>query len=197
MNCPFFNDGVCDEPEGTGRCFEGEDFNDCSPMNGCMLANDGVCDEPEGTGSCAEGTDFNDCAGCSRANDGVCDEPEGTGQCADGSDVSDCAASEVVCGSTLCSVLDPSGLGLLDACCTLNATCGVSSPTGCVPIEEAQEGVCEPYETPVASVALAACCLPSGVCGLELPDGCVSLVVAPVLDLSAVPCDADQDAGVE
>lgn len=60
--CPWTNDGVCDEPQGTDACVEGTDTEDCSTDSGCPWTNDDECDEPEGTGLCAEGTDSADCA---------------------------------------------------------------------------------------------------------------------------------------
>jgi hypothetical protein len=200
--CPFQNDGVCDEPEGTFRCSEGTDFNDCFNSGGCMFQNDGVCDEPEGTFRCNEGTDFNDCQlTCNRTNDGVCDEPEGTGLCGEGTDANDCALTQIVCGTTTCTVLDPSGLGQLDACCTSTNECGVQFVTGtCSLIEQTQEGTCAPYETQLSTTPLAACCRPNGMCGLELPafseDACVAADVISVLAIDEVPCNQDDDAGV-
>ncbi len=55
--CPWTNDGECDEALGTGLCAAGTDTADCA----CAWPNDGECDEPEGTGLCAEGTDSWDC----------------------------------------------------------------------------------------------------------------------------------------
>ncbi|WP_050430680.1 hypothetical protein [Chondromyces crocatus] len=91
--CTTTNNGVCDEPEGTGTCAEGTDVVDCGGGPVCATTNNGVCDEPEGTGTCAEGTDVVDCAAagnCPYVNDTVCDEPEGTGACPEGSDFADC-----------------------------------------------------------------------------------------------------------
>jgi hypothetical protein len=95
--CPFQQDGDCDEPEGTDLCDEGTDRYDCAgapqtpPSGACPWVEDGWCDEPEGTGWCAEGSDVVDCASfCATPCDGVCDEPEGSGSCPDGSDPLDC-----------------------------------------------------------------------------------------------------------
>ncbi len=66
--CGTVNDGVCDEPHGTGKCAAGTDGADCTVKGAdgggpaCAYENDGSCDEPEGTGYCAEGTDVVDCA---------------------------------------------------------------------------------------------------------------------------------------
>ena len=89
--CPTTGDGVCDEPEGSGKCAEGTDAVDCGPPT-CATVNDGSCDEPEGTDTCAEGTDTADCGAptCDSTDNGVCDEPEGTGLCPEGTDVNDC-----------------------------------------------------------------------------------------------------------
>lgn len=95
--CPFTNDGQCDEPEGLGLCPEGSDVNDCA-SGACPFTNDGECDEPEGLGLCPEGSDAADCTclsapgnTCEYACDMTCDEPDGTGLCPAGSDASDCA----------------------------------------------------------------------------------------------------------
>ncbi|MBX7077536.1 MAG: hypothetical protein K1X88_00030 [Nannocystaceae bacterium] len=59
--CLYRDDGVCDEPEGTGYCEEGTDPFDCGGI--CPTQFDGVCDEPEGSGTCDEGSDPFDCGG--------------------------------------------------------------------------------------------------------------------------------------
>jgi hypothetical protein len=97
--CPYTNDGMCDEPEGLGLCPEGTDVNDCAGGGGgCPFTEDGECDEPEGLGLCPEGSDAVDCAcqnapgnTCTFACDMECDEAAGTGLCPAGSDASDCA----------------------------------------------------------------------------------------------------------
>jgi hypothetical protein len=96
--CPYTDDGECDEPEGLGFCPEGTDVNDCSGGGTCPYTEDGDCDEPEGLGLCPEGTDQVDCAcqnspgnTCMFACDMECDEGNGTGLCPAGSDASDCA----------------------------------------------------------------------------------------------------------
>ncbi|HRI70634.1 MAG TPA: hypothetical protein PK156_40660, partial [Polyangium sp.] len=57
-SCPFTNNGVCDEPQGTGQCASGSDSNDCNGFS-CPFTNNGVCDEPQGTAQCPPGSDFN------------------------------------------------------------------------------------------------------------------------------------------
>lgn len=63
-SCPTTGDGVCDEPEGTGKCAEGTDAPDCDepPPPPCATISNGVCDEPEGTNTCPEGSDQADCS---------------------------------------------------------------------------------------------------------------------------------------
>ena len=92
-DCPFTNDGYCDEPD---LCATGTDTADCS----CPFTNDGDCDEPEGLDLCPEGSDVNDCSNpcvdgsagntCVWACDEECDEPEGTDLCTAGTDTYDC-----------------------------------------------------------------------------------------------------------
>jgi hypothetical protein len=67
-DCPYTNDGECDEPEGLDYCPEGSDVNDCanpcidgSAGNTCVFACDEECDEPSGTDFCTPGTDTYDC----------------------------------------------------------------------------------------------------------------------------------------
>jgi hypothetical protein len=88
--CPFTEDGECDEPM---ICAPGTDVADCSAAgpDSCPFASDGECDEPN---PCSPGTDTTDCAGldlgpdsCIYANDGECDEPQ---YCAEGTDTTDC-----------------------------------------------------------------------------------------------------------
>ena len=67
--CATANNGVCDEPHGTGKCPAGTDKADCTPKDAgakdgsvaCGYRNDGTCDEPQGTGYCPAGTDPEDC----------------------------------------------------------------------------------------------------------------------------------------
>jgi hypothetical protein len=93
--CATVGDGVCDEPEGTGKCVDGTDIADCAGNSFCPTVNNGVCDEPGGTGLCPPLSDLVDCSGgtCAYVNDGYCDEPEGSGVCAEGTDPIDCATA--------------------------------------------------------------------------------------------------------
>jgi hypothetical protein len=93
-DCPYTNDGICDEPD---LCPAGTDTVDCST---CPYTNDGDCDEPEGLDLCPEGTDVNDCTNpciegsagntCVWACDEECDEPPGSQLCTAGTDTYDC-----------------------------------------------------------------------------------------------------------
>ncbi|WP_437746769.1 latent transforming growth factor beta-binding protein [Sorangium sp. So ce302] len=141
-HCPSADDGICDEPQGTGKCPAGTDPADC--LSSCPLTGNGTCDEPQGTGRCPAGTDVDDCklAPCDRVQDGACDEPEGTGLCAEGTDVADCAVG-APCASTNNGECDePEGTGLCEEGTDLadcNATlacddldeCG-SDTSGCI-----------------------------------------------------------------
>ncbi|HRI64279.1 MAG TPA: hypothetical protein PK156_08570, partial [Polyangium sp.] len=107
--CPFSNNGVCDEPQGTGQCPPGTDFNDCN-IGMCPFTNNGVCDEPQGTGQCPAGTDFNDCAtmSCLRCADFISNGAQGT-LCPESKLVFDnllmCMCSgpcQVECGNNFC-----------------------------------------------------------------------------------------------
>lgn len=71
--CPFYNDGECDEPSGTGLCAEGTDAPDCDGGPACPSTNNGVCDEPEGTGMCPDGSDPGDCCAPPEGLEGPCD----------------------------------------------------------------------------------------------------------------------------
>jgi hypothetical protein len=58
--CPMANDGVCDEPAGTGLCADGCDPIDCA----CPEDVSGVCDEISADGgACPLGSDADDCPG--------------------------------------------------------------------------------------------------------------------------------------
>ena len=57
-DCPYTNDGDCDEPLGTGLCADGTDALDCSDFCPASYIEDGICDEP----ICPVGTDAVDCA---------------------------------------------------------------------------------------------------------------------------------------
>jgi hypothetical protein len=90
--CPYTNDGECDEPN---ICAPGTDADDCNAA--CESTNDGECDEPEGLDICPEGSDVTDCAcfdepgnTCEWACDGECDESSSL--CEAGTDTRDCAA---------------------------------------------------------------------------------------------------------
>lgn len=54
--CPMANDGICDEPSGTGLCAAGCDPTDCT----CIDDVPGQCDEGLG-GTCPPGADADDC----------------------------------------------------------------------------------------------------------------------------------------
>lgn len=62
--CPFLMDGECDEPRGSGLCFEGTDVIDCCPVQ------EGVCEERSAGGSCADGSDPDDCGGSTSSSTG-------------------------------------------------------------------------------------------------------------------------------
>lgn len=53
--CPFLENLVCDEPEGTGACLEGTDVFDC------CATQPGVCEEMSQGGRCPDGSDPDDC----------------------------------------------------------------------------------------------------------------------------------------
>lgn len=53
--CPFLENLVCDEPEGTGVCLEGTDAFDC------CATEPGVCEERSQGGRCPDGSDPDDC----------------------------------------------------------------------------------------------------------------------------------------
>lgn len=53
--CPFIENLVCDEPEGSGICLEGTDPFDCCAVE------PGVCEEMSRGGRCPDGSDPNDC----------------------------------------------------------------------------------------------------------------------------------------
>ncbi len=70
--CPFTEDGDCDEPRGSGNCFEGTDSFDC-----CATQPD-VCEERSADGACPDGADPQDCAGES-SSEGSSTEGSSTG----------------------------------------------------------------------------------------------------------------------
>jgi len=106
--CNLTNNGVCDEPEGTGLCAEGSDVMDCS-VPPCATAGDGTCDEPEGTGICAEGTDPLDCPAevcqtCYNYSVNPAGDPLCTASQTAFADFANCACTTCIdfCTTTLC-----------------------------------------------------------------------------------------------
>ena len=80
--CATPKNGVCEEMQAGGLCFDGSDPYDCGV---CLFEDDFVCDVPD---FCPEGTDINDC--CATPQNGVCEELSQGGQCPDGTDQYDC-----------------------------------------------------------------------------------------------------------
>ncbi len=107
--CPFVGNGICDEPQGSGACFEGSDTDDC-----CPALADGVCDEQSAGGRCADGTDTFDC--CPTLENGVCEESTAGGRCPIGSDAFDCCATpeDDVCEEVGAGGACPDGSDVVD-----------------------------------------------------------------------------------
>lgn len=93
--CLYEDDGVCDDPSGTGLCPAGTDEFDCDDGTAtnatdtnptattdsggdCPYFDDGECDEPEGTGLCPEGSDPLDCSGVTTSPTSVTDSASAT-----------------------------------------------------------------------------------------------------------------------
>ena len=151
--CPWADDGVCDEPV---LCPPGTDVNDC-----CATPGNGECEEESQGGMCPDGTDFYDCGYCKWPMDGLCDEPD---FCPPDSDAFDCCATpnNGVCEEEGQGGECPDGSDILD--------CG-----GC---PWTDDGVCdEPNDCPEGTDVNDCCATPKdGVCeeegqGGECPDG--------------------------
>ena len=101
--CPWTDDGICDEPAGTGVCPPSSDSNDCT----CPWTQDGVCDDPRWLDLCPLYSDGSDCT-CPWTQDGVCDDPRGLNLCPLYSDEDDCTCPWTYDG--VCD--DPQGTNL-------------------------------------------------------------------------------------